>query len=80
MVSIIVEDSGPGINAEDRDRIFKPFFTTKSAGTGLGLSLCRTIIEDHGGYFRLTKTDSYGSIFEITLPIAQEASAKAPAA
>jgi signal transduction histidine kinase len=80
MVSIIVEDSGPGINAEDRDRIFKPFFTTKSAGTGLGLSLCRTIIEDHGGHFRLTKTDSYGSIFEITLPIAEEASAKAPAA
>jgi C4-dicarboxylate-specific signal transduction histidine kinase len=70
MVSIIVEDSGPGINADDRDRIFKPFFTAKSGGTGLGLSLCRTIIEDHGGHFRLTKTDSYGSIFEITLPIA----------
>jgi signal transduction histidine kinase len=80
MVSIIVEDSGPGINAEERDSIFKPFFTTKSAGMGLGLSLCRAIIEDHGGQFRLTKTDSFGSIFEITLPIAQNASAIAPAA
>jgi signal transduction histidine kinase len=70
MVSIIVEDSGPGINAEERDRIFHPFFTTKSAGMGLGLSLCRTIIEDHNGHLRLAKTDSYGSIFEITLPIA----------
>jgi signal transduction histidine kinase len=80
MVSIIVEDSGPGINADDRERIFKPFFTTKSAGMGLGLSLCRTIIEDHGGHFLLTKTDSYGSIFEISLPIAQEAPATAPAA
>jgi signal transduction histidine kinase len=80
MVSIVVEDSGPGINAEERDSIFKPYFTTNSAHMGLGLSLCRAIIEDHGGQFRLTKTDSYGSIFEITLPIAQKASAIAPAA
>ena len=80
MVSITVEDSGPGINAEERDRIFKPFFITKSAHTGLGLSLCRAIIEDHGGQFRLTKTDSYGSAFEITLPIAQKASAIAQVA
>jgi signal transduction histidine kinase len=73
MVSIIVEDSGPGINAEERDRIFNPFFTTKSVGMGLGLSLCRTIVEDHGGRLRLIKTDSYGSVFEITLPISTRA-------
>jgi signal transduction histidine kinase len=73
MVSIIVEDSGSGIGAEERDRIFKPFFTTKSSGMGLGLSLCRTIVEDHGGNLRLIKTDSYGSIFEITLPISTAA-------
>jgi signal transduction histidine kinase len=69
MVSIIVEDSGPGIKAEERDRVFNPFFTTKSVGMGLGLSLCRTIVVDHGGHLGLIKTDSYGSIFEITLPI-----------
>jgi signal transduction histidine kinase len=80
IASIIVEDSGPGIDPEERDRIFKPFVTTKSSGMGLGLSLCRTTVEDHGGHLELTKTDSYGSIFEITLPIAQEASATAPAA
>jgi hypothetical protein len=80
IVSIIVEDTGPGINAEERDRIFKPFFTTKSTGMGLGLSLCRTIVEDHGGHLRLTKTDSSGSIFEITLPFTQETSAPAPSA
>jgi signal transduction histidine kinase len=80
IVSIIVEDSGPGINAEERNRIFKPFFTTKSTGMGLGLSLCRTIVEDHGGHLRLTKTDSFGSIFEITLPFTQETSAPTPAA
>ena len=73
MVSIIVEDSGPGIKAEERDRIFNPFFTTKSVGMGLGLSLCRTIVLDHGGHLGLIKADSYGSIFEITLPISKEA-------
>jgi signal transduction histidine kinase len=73
MVSIIVEDSGSGIKSEERDRIFDPFFTTKSVGMGLGLSLCRTIVMDHGGHLGLTKSDSYGSIFEITLPISTEA-------
>ena len=57
IASIIVEDSGPGIDAEERDRIFKPFVTTKSSGMGLGLSLCRTIVEDHCGHLELTKTD-----------------------
>jgi signal transduction histidine kinase len=69
LVSLSVQDSGPGIAPDDRDRIFDPFFTTKPSGTGLGLSICRTIIEDHGGDLRLTKTDSHGSIFAITLPI-----------
>ena len=69
VLSLSVQDSGPGIAADDRDRIFDPFFTTKASGTGLGLSICQTIIEDHGGKLRLTKTDSQGSIFEIALPI-----------
>jgi signal transduction histidine kinase len=67
-VLLSVEDSGPGISEADRQRIFDPFFTTKPAGTGLGLLICRTIIEDHGGELRLAKTDSRGSIFEMALP------------
>ena len=69
VVLLSIEDSGHGIVAQDRDRIFDPFFTTKITGTGLGLSLCRVMVEVHGGHLRLIKTDSSGSIFEIALPI-----------
>jgi len=64
-----VQDAGPGITAEGQQRIFEPFFTTKPSGMGLGLSICRAIMEDHQGELRLSKTDSFGSIFEIVLPI-----------
>jgi len=67
-VLLSVQDSGAGIPLEDRDRIFDPFFTTKPAGMGLGLAICRTVIENHGGKLRLANSDSRGSIFEITLP------------
>jgi signal transduction histidine kinase len=67
-ISFLIEDSGTGIAAEVRDHIFDPFFTTKPTGTGLGLSLCRIMVEDHGGYLRLVKTDSHGSTFEVTMP------------
>ena len=70
-VLLSLEDSGPGISEADRQRIFDPFFTTKPTGTGLGLSICQTIIEDHGGELRLAKTDSHGSVFEISLPTKQ---------
>ena len=64
-----IHDSGSGIPAEDQDRIFEPFFTTKAAGMGLGLAICRTIVENHGGKLKLTKSDPRGSIFEISLPV-----------
>ena len=68
VVSLSVQDSGPGITPENATHVFDPFFTTKSSGTGLGLSISRKIIQDHGGDLRLTKTGSNGCTFEITLP------------
>ena len=68
VVSLSVQDSGPGITPENGTHVFDPFFTTKSSGTGLGLSISRKIIADHGGELRLTKTGSNGCTFEITLP------------
>ena len=70
VVSLSVQDSGPGITPENGTHVFDPFFTTKSSGTGLGLPISRKIIQDHGGELRLTKTDSNGCAFEITLPSA----------
>ena len=67
-VSITVEDSGPGIDPENADRIFHPFFTTKSEGTGMGLSICRSIIEAHNGHLSLRSASNQGSVFEILLP------------
>jgi signal transduction histidine kinase len=69
VVSLCVQDSGPGITTENETQIFDPFFSTKPSGMGLGLSISRGIIEDHGGDLRLTETSSKGCIFEITLPV-----------
>ena len=68
-VSLYVQDSGPGISAENQVHIFDAFFTTKRTGMGLGLAICRAIIEDHGGKLRLAKTGPHGTSFEITLPV-----------
>ena len=70
-VVLSVQDSGPGIVPENETNVFDPFYTTKSSGMGLGLAICRRIIEDHRGELRLTKTGSNGCIFEITLPMQQ---------
>ena len=67
-VLIMVEDSGPGIDPENADRIFHPFFTTKSEGTGMGLSICRSIIEAHDGSLSLRSASDRGSVFEIFMP------------
>ncbi|MCA9737695.1 MAG: ATP-binding protein [Gemmatimonadota bacterium] len=72
-VWVWVEDSGPGIPAELRERIFEPFFTTKG-GTGLGLTLCRTIVERHGGVLRLDDSFEAGTRFVLELPIHGDAS------
>jgi signal transduction histidine kinase len=72
LVSLYIQDSGPGITAETKGYIFDPFFTTKSTGMGMGLSICRTIIENHSGNLRLARTSRHGSSFEIALPMVQQ--------
>ncbi len=67
-VIIAVEDSGLGIDPKDLDRIFDAFFTTKSHGMGMGLSICRSIVEAHGGRLWVSARLPHGSIFYLTLP------------
>lgn len=67
-VTITVEDTGVGIDPDHADRIFEPFFTTKSQGMGLGLSICRSIVEGHGGRLTAAPRTPCGTTFELTLP------------
>jgi signal transduction histidine kinase len=68
-VVISVQDTGTGISAENKDRIFDAFFTTKSHGMGLGLSICRSIIEAHGGWLSASAAHPHGSTFQVMLPV-----------
>jgi PAS domain S-box-containing protein len=67
-VLIAVEDSGPGIAPKDIHRIFDPFFTTKPHGMGMGLAICRSIVEAHSGRLSARSAPDRGSVFEIALP------------
>ncbi|MFY9894808.1 MAG: PAS domain S-box protein [Xanthobacteraceae bacterium] len=67
-VTIAIEDSGPGIESKDLDRIFDAFFTTKSQGMGMGLSICRSIVESHRGRVWAAGRLPHGSIFYVSLP------------
>ena len=63
-----VADLGPGISDEVAQRLFTPFFTTKVEGMGLGLSLCRTVVEQHGGFLEFESNRPRGTVFRFTLP------------
>jgi C4-dicarboxylate-specific signal transduction histidine kinase len=69
-VLVSVTDSGSGIDAAIRDRIFEPLFTTKSTGMGMGLSICRSIVEAHGGKLWVTPATPHGTEFRFTIPTA----------
>ena len=69
MVRVSIEDTGTGIDPSNVDRIFKPLFTTKAAGMGMGLSICRSIIESHGGRIWVSAAVNGGTIFQFELPI-----------
>jgi len=68
LVALSILDTGPGISPGDLDRIFEPFFTRKTNGMGMGLSICRTIIEAHGGRIVARSGRERGSVFELSLP------------
>jgi signal transduction histidine kinase len=65
---IEVEDDGPGVPANMRDEIFKPFHSSKSYGTGIGLALCRKVVESHGGTIHLVGRPGVGACFRVELP------------
>lgn len=70
LVTISVEDSGTGIDETVAPQLFQPFVTTKKGGMGIGLSICRTIVEAHGGQIWVEDGQERGSVFRFTLPIA----------
>jgi PAS domain S-box-containing protein len=67
-VLVSVRDSGPGINPKHLERVFDAFFTTKSSGTGMGLPICRSIIDAHGGRLWAEANEPRGAVFQFTLP------------
>jgi signal transduction histidine kinase len=72
-VEIVVHDSGPGIPHESLARVFEPFYTTKSGGMGMGLSISRTIVDAHGGRLSAENVPGGGASFTMSLPFAQGA-------
>lgn len=71
-VFLTVTDNGVGLAAEDAERLFTPFFTTKSTGMGMGLSICRSIIEAHEGRLSASRNEGHGTTFQFVLPLHQE--------
>lgn len=71
-VIFAVKDWGCGIPAEVAEQLFTPFFTTKTEGMGIGLSLCRTVMEQHGGELRYSANDPRGTVFTFSLPVVEE--------
>jgi signal transduction histidine kinase len=72
-VLVTVEDSGTGVAPDDINRIFDAFFTTKSNGMGMGLSICRSIVEAHGGSLTVARAHPHGTVFQVFLPAGDSA-------
>jgi C4-dicarboxylate-specific signal transduction histidine kinase len=71
-VVVVVQDSGAGLDAKSLERLFEPFYTTKPQGMGMGLAICRSIIEAHGGRLWATTNRDRGASFHFTLPTGEE--------
>jgi two-component system sensor kinase FixL len=74
LVQVSVRDTGPGISAEVSDKLFQPFVTTKANGMGMGLNICRGIIESHGGRLWIEDNPEGGAVFLFNVPVARGAS------
>jgi PAS domain S-box-containing protein len=72
-VLVVVRDSGPGLGAATSERVFEAFYTTKPTGMGMGLSICRSIVDAHGGRLWASANEPRGAIFQFTLPTSEEA-------
>jgi signal transduction histidine kinase len=70
---VAVRDSGPGVDLEHLERVFEAFYTTKSSGAGMGLSICQSIIDAHGGRLWAEANEPRGAVFQFTLPSAKRA-------
>jgi signal transduction histidine kinase len=68
MAALTIRDNGLGMNESTQARAFEPYFTTKTEGSGLGLAIVKRIINDHGGYIRLSSEEGNGTTFMIELP------------
>ena len=68
-IEVSVKDSGTGIPPENLERIFEPFFTTRKEGMGMGLCICRTIVNAHGGRIWAANNAGRGAVFHFTLPV-----------
>jgi two-component system sensor kinase FixL len=71
-VQVAVSDCGTGVSSDKLDKMFQPFFTTKGEGLGMGLSICRSIIEAHGGRLWAENNELHGATFYFTLPVEGE--------
>jgi signal transduction histidine kinase len=71
-ILVAVRDSGPGVDPVNLERVFEPFYTTKTSGIGMGLSICQTIINGHGGRLWMSANEPRGAVFQFTLPAVQE--------
>jgi len=71
-VCVGVRDTGPGLSAESIPHLFEPFYTTKPGGIGIGLAICQSIIEAHGGRLWATACEPHGALFQFTIPARQE--------
>jgi PAS domain S-box-containing protein len=71
-ILVAVHDSGPGVDPVNLERVFEPFYTTRTSGIGMGLSICQTIIHGHGGRLWMCANEPRGAVFQFTLPAAQQ--------
>jgi signal transduction histidine kinase len=77
-VLVTISDSGPGLSQTNLERIFDAFYTTKTSGLGMGLSICRSIVEAHGGRLWATPNVPHGAVFCMMLPIGEKSPENPP--